>query len=72
MNFARLNPPDVLDKILSIFPFVRRIDQSSGGHPVLEPIRDRYMFMHDHVVKRGCIDDLLCTYIEESPVPSRE
>lgn len=60
MNFARINPPDALNKIMGIFPHVRRIAQHDGVTS-LEHI-DELDFMTGHVLRRGCIDNLLCSF----------
>jgi hypothetical protein len=62
MNFARINPPDALDRIMRIFPHVQRIDVSGEFKGILAPIDDPYVFMHEHVMKHGCREDLLCTF----------
>jgi FkbM family methyltransferase len=60
MNFARINPPDALNKIMGIFPHVRRIAKI-GGVTSLEFI-DELSFMTEHVLRRGCVDNLLCSF----------
>ncbi|HKF71931.1 MAG TPA: FkbM family methyltransferase [Stellaceae bacterium] len=62
MNIARVNPPDALDRIMQIFPQVRRIAISRDFKGYLVPIDDRYVFMHDHLMKRGSREDLLGTF----------
>jgi len=62
MNMARINPPEALERIMRIFPHVQRIAQSDKLKGVLAPIDDPYVFMHDHVMKHGCREDLLCTF----------
>lgn len=58
MNFARVNPPDALDRIMAMFPFVARVHTNG----VLEPIVNRFAFMHFHVTQRTCVDDLICSF----------
>jgi FkbM family methyltransferase len=58
MNFARINPPDALDQIMAMFPFVARVHTDG----ILEPIVNRFAFMHFHVTQRTCVDDLLCSF----------
>jgi FkbM family methyltransferase len=58
MNFARINPPDALDQIMAMFPFVSRVHTDG----ILEPIVNRFAFMHFHVTQRTCVDDLLCSF----------
>src|SRR5579859_1365490 len=58
MNFARINPPDALDQIMAMFPFVARVHADG----ILEPIVNRFAFMHFHVTKRTCVDYLICSF----------
>jgi FkbM family methyltransferase len=62
MNFARINPPEALERIMGIFPHVQRIAISDEFKGVLAPIDDPYLFMYEHVMKHGCREDLLCTF----------
>jgi hypothetical protein len=58
MNFARVNPPDAYEQIRAMFPSVQRI--TSQGE--LEDPGPTYHFMLQHVLHRGCVDNLLCSY----------
>jgi len=62
MNFARINPPEALERIMRMFPRVQRVTVSRENKGTLAPIGDPYVFMHDHVMKHGCREDLLCTF----------
>lgn len=63
MNFARINPPDALDRIMGLFPHVRRIGQRNGK-TVFEPI-ENFDFMTQHVLHRNCVDNLVCCFDAE-------
>lgn len=62
--FRNITPRDLLDVIRSTFPRVERMRSLPGGAP-LEPIvtdHDALHFIHDNLVKEGCVDDLLCSF----------
>ncbi len=58
--FGNQNPRYVLEELKRIFPHVYRFD---GNEPD-EITNDSSMlgFIHDNLIKRGCVDDLLCTF----------
>lgn len=58
--YGNRNPRQFLEELLARFPYVYRFEagaprQISGAADVLE-------FIHDNLVKRGCVDDLLCCF----------
>jgi len=61
MNFGRINPPEALAAIKSLFPHVYRV-----AGEALHPVTDDYAFIVQHVLARGCVDDLFCTFSEAS------
>jgi len=63
MNFARINPPDALERIMAMFPHVRRIARHDNKI-VFEPIIG-FDFMTRHVLHRGCIDNLICCFDDD-------
>lgn len=58
MNFGDINPPQALAHIRSIFPHVYRVEKDAS----ISQVRDGYAFMYENVLRRGCIDDLLCSF----------
>jgi FkbM family methyltransferase len=61
MNFARINPPEALSRIKTMFPSVRRI-AIHKGRVTFEPI-DEYEFIYSHVMYRSCVDNLVCSFV---------
>jgi FkbM family methyltransferase len=58
--FGNLNPRFVLEQLLSIFPHVYRYEKGE-----VYEIRDPGSvlgFIHDNLIKRGCVDDLYCCF----------
>lgn len=58
--YGNRNPRTFLEYLTGTFPFVYRF---KGGFPVI--VRDeqeRLSFLHDNLIIRGCVDDLLCSF----------
>jgi FkbM family methyltransferase len=53
-NFGRVNPRDAIERLLAIFPRLERI--TPGGR---EPVTDPVVFVHDNMLKRGALDNLV-------------
>jgi FkbM family methyltransferase len=67
--YANQNPRHVLEQLKRAFPHVYRFD---GGVP--HEITDETSmleFIHDNLIQRGCVDDLLCTFEALRPVLSQ-
>ena len=58
MNFGDINPPHALAYIRTIFPHVYSVEPDSS----LSALTDNYTFIYHNVLKRGCVDDLLCSF----------
>jgi FkbM family methyltransferase len=58
MNFGNINPPEALAYIMATWPHVYRVANDAS----IVPIGDSYTFMYEHVLKRGCVDDLICSF----------
>ena len=58
--FGNQNPRFVLEQLLSIFPYVYRFE--AGQAHEIRDARSILAFIHDNLVKRGCIDDLFCRF----------
>jgi FkbM family methyltransferase len=58
MNFGDINPPHALEFIKEIWPYVYLVNRDAS----LSLVADNYTFMYEHVLKRGCVDDLLCSF----------
>ena len=64
--YGNKNPRHVLEQLKRAFPHVYRFD---GGVP--HEITDETSvleFIHDNLIRRGCVDDLFCTFEALSPV----
>jgi hypothetical protein len=64
--YGNQNPRHVLERLKRTFPYVYRFE---GGVP--HAITDEFSvlaFVHDNLIKRGCVDDLFCTFRELRPV----
>ena len=64
--YGNQNPRHVLEELKRTFPYVYRFD---GGVP--HPVTDEasvLAFVHDNLIKRGCVDDLFCTFRELRPI----
>jgi FkbM family methyltransferase len=62
--FRNLNPRTFIESLMATFPFIYWLDQ---GKP--RPLRsegDLLAFIHDHLIKHGCVDDLFCAF---APLP---
>jgi FkbM family methyltransferase len=60
MAFANLNPRTMIEYLVTKFPFVYQFDRGS-----INLIKDRasiLKFLHDNIIKIGCVDDLCCSY----------
>lgn len=55
--FGRVNPRDALERLQAIFPRVQLIGRNGP-----EPITDGYAFLSEHMLKRACVDNLLCDW----------
>jgi FkbM family methyltransferase len=58
MNFGDINPPQALAYIRAMWPHVYRVEKDAS----ISTVRDSYTFMYENVLKRGCVDDLLCSF----------
>lgn len=54
------NPRHFLEDLLGRFPFVYRFE--AGAPRRIQGAADVLEFIHDNLVKRGCVDDLLCCF----------
>lgn len=58
--YGNQNPRFVLEELMRLFPYVYRF---SNGAPVLISNDSAVLaFIHDNLVRHGCVDDLLCSF----------
>jgi FkbM family methyltransferase len=59
--YGNQNPRTVMEKLLTMFPYVYRYE---GGREHRIRLDDGTLlaFIHDNLVKRGCVDDLYCSF----------
>jgi FkbM family methyltransferase len=60
MAFGDKNPRRFLEHLFNIFGHVFRF--TDGGMLEMTSATDRLAFIHDNLVKHGCVDDLLCIF----------
>jgi Methyltransferase FkbM domain len=58
--YRNFNPRAFVESMMSIFPFVYWFDH--GTPKRLHSDDDLLGFIHDHLIKRGCVDDPFCTF----------
>jgi hypothetical protein len=69
MAYGGQNPRHFLERLKRTFPHVSRFE---GRAP--QEITDEgsvLTFLHDNLIKRGCVDDLLCSFAPP-PIPEPE
>ena len=58
--YGNRNPRTVLEYLIDTFPFVYRFE---GGQPIIiKSEAEQLGFIHDNLLRRGCVDDLVCCY----------
>jgi FkbM family methyltransferase len=60
MAFRDVYPRAFLERLTADFPFVYR--HTSAGLTRVESTADKIHFLHDNLVHKGCVDDLLCAW----------
>jgi FkbM family methyltransferase len=58
--YGNLNPRTFIESLIATFPFIYWFDQ--GKPRPLQSDADLLAFIHDHLIKRGCVDDLFCSF----------
>ena len=58
--YRNLNPRAFVESMIVLFPFTYWFDQGSPKR--LQSGEDLLAFIHDHLIKRGCVDDLFCAF----------
>ena len=58
--YGNHNPRSVLERLLSLFSAIYRFEDEVE-HRVREG-EGVHGFMHDNLIKHGCVDDLYCTF----------
>jgi FkbM family methyltransferase len=58
--FRNMNPRTFLESLFDIFPHVYGF--TNGAKWEIRTRNDRLGFLHDNLVKHGCVDDLLCSF----------
>ena len=58
--FRNMNPRALLERVLELFPFVYAYDGSRAYQ--LDTPAAVLTFIHDNLLKRGCVDDLYCSF----------
>ena len=56
--YRNFNPRAFVESLMAMFPFTYWFDQ--GTPKRLQSDGDLLTFIHDHLIKRGCVDDLFC------------
>ena len=55
-----MNPRALLERVLELFPFVYAYDGNRAYQ--LDTPGAVLTFIHDNLLKRGCVDDLYCSF----------
>ena len=58
--FRNLNPRTFIESLMTTFPFIYWLDQ--GKPRSLQSEGDLLGYIHNHLIKRGCVDDLFCAF----------
>ena len=58
--YGNHNPRTLLETLLDTFPHVYRFQ--AGKMIEIRDDASRLAFLHDNLVKHGCVDDLYCSY----------
>lgn len=58
--FRNMNPRALLERVLELFPFVYAYDGNRAYQ--LDTPGAVLTFIHDNLLKRGCVDDLYCSF----------
>lgn len=57
--YRNFNPRTFVESLMAMFPFTYWFDQ---GTPKQLQSDGLLTFIHDHLIKRGCVDDLFCSF----------
>jgi FkbM family methyltransferase len=64
--YGNRNPRHVLEQLKGVFPHVYRFDRGMP-HEITDET-SVLEFIHDNLIRRGCVDDLFCTFEALQPV----